>query len=213
MSELAPAMVAYYLCRTGWNFVAWEPKVAIGDVDLRLRCPHGNLTDFQVKAPDRPGFVHDYRIVDGERDAHVLAAIDKALAQVSPSPGPQRIVVVSPQRTRTIAPKVLASHLVGRTVAEDGRVVLRSSDRGTFATSLGATVGAVVDLSLLRGELETLYRCTAFLNPWASSGSMPRDDVFKGARVCGLDGDQFVWIPEQPDGAFTLPSGTKYLAE
>ncbi len=181
LQELAPAMTVYYFARCGWTFVNWEPAVSAGDVDVRLRCPHGVVTDIQVKAPDRPGQVQNYQIHDGECDSHVLSAIDKALKQLSASPSPQRMVVVSAQRTYAVAPMVLTSHLYGKPSNVDNEVVLSKSARGAFATASGANVGAVVDLHLSRGVGATLYRSTVLLNPWAAN--TPSPDVFRGSRV------------------------------
>jgi hypothetical protein len=202
-------MVVYYLCRRGWQFVMWEPPVTSGDVDVRMRCPSGNLTDIQVKAPDRPGTVQAGRIIDGERDQDVLKAIDKGIAQLSVSPGPQRILIISPQRTWPIDADVLSGHLVGQTTLHKDTVVLRAADRGVFAAR-GRNIGAVVDLGLHRGE-PTRYRCTVLLNPWAEGGAAPSPHAFPGARVLALRDDQFVWTPEEPQHA--MRSGTRYVPD
>jgi len=188
----------------------WEPAVSVGDVDVRLRCPHGVVTEIQVKAPDRAGQVQNYQVQDGECDRHILLAVDKALKQLSATPGPQRMVVVSAQRTHAIAPMVLSSHLYGKPSYVGDDVVLSKSARGAFATAPGANVGAVVDLHLSRGVEVTLYRSTVLLNPWAANTLSP--DVFRGSRVCFLDGSRFVWRPEQPQRAGALPPGTRYVA-
>ena len=210
-SELAPAMATYYFTRLGWRFVAWEPKVSKGDVDVRLRCPQGILTDIQVKAPDQPGQVVGGQIVDGEYDSRVLAQVDKAFAQLVSAPSQQRVAVLSPQRTWPVAAETYSSHLFGKTVATDRQVVLLKKDRGAFATSSGRGTGAVVDLSLLRGVDDTLYRSTVFINPWADTGRSPTRAAFPKARVCDMVDGKFVWHPEPPQHSFSLPNGTVYV--
>jgi len=209
-SELAAAMVVYYLGRTGWHFVEWEPRVEQGDVDIRMRSPDGVLADIQVKAPDRPGFVVGGRRVDGERDQDVLSAIDKGIKQLFASPGPQRILVVSPQRNWPMSADTLSAHTIGRSRCDGDEVVLRADDRGVFATH-AQNVGAVVDLMLLRGVDTARYRCTVLLNPWAPAGATPSPRAFSGARVLELTGDRFVWSPEAPEGG--LHDGTRYLRD
>lgn len=209
--ELAPAMVGYYLCAIGWRFIAWEPPVSHGDVDLRLECPLGSLTDIQVKAPDKPGRLVAGRIQDGENDSHVLKAVDKACSQLRSTPGPQRVVAIVPQRTFPIAERTLTRHLMGRTEDLDGRLILKGSTRGTFAQDPGDHIGALVDLFLGRGIDETLYRSTVLLNPWAVQGATPRVESFPGSRICCLQDDYFIWTPEQPQRAFSLPTGTRYV--
>ena len=71
----------------------------------------------------------------------------------------------------------------------------------------------MVDLSLLRGIDETLYRCTAFLNPWTQRGVTPAPSVFNDARVCRLDKTRFDRNPESPERWFSLPSGTRYAID
>jgi hypothetical protein len=208
--ELAPAMVSYYLCAIGWRFVAWEPPIASGDVDIRLGCPLGRRTDIQVKAPDKPGRVVAGRIENGENDCHVLKALDKACKQLQAAPGPQRMVIMVVQRTFPIAEFVLTRHLIGRTSEHDGELVLKAPDRGTFAQDVARNVGAVMDLSLGRGIDETVYRATVFVNPWAEKGSAPAVACFPGSRSCALEGERFAWKPEQPQRAFSLPTGTRY---
>jgi hypothetical protein len=210
LQELAPAMTTHYFVASGWGFVEWEPDVALGDVDVRLRCPRGVLTDIQVKAPDQPGEVRDSRIHDGEYDERILRAIDKGLLQLRNVPGPQRMLVVIPQRVFPVEARVLTKHLVGPTQRSEDGVVLYASNRGVFANAPGNATSAVIDLSLLRGIDEILYRCTAFLNPWTQKGIAPDLSVFKNARVCHLDGTRFVWTPEAPERCFSLPSGTRY---
>lgn len=212
--ELAVAMTAYYFTRMGWKFIAWEPKLpdgVKGDVDLRLQCPHGILTDVQIKANDQPGERDDGQVVGGEYDERVLKGVDKGVKQLARVPGPQRMLVLSPQRLWADAEGVLASHLFGSTVNREGVVTLRASDRGIFASAQGVAIGAVVHLHLVRGVEQRLYRCTAFLNPWAPESARPRASAFRNTRTCQLVGDGFLWTPEMSNHCHVLPSGTRYL--
>jgi hypothetical protein len=211
LSELAPAMAAYYFVRQGWGFIEWEPRTASADVDVRLRCPCGIVTDLQVKAPDQPGERQRGRIHEGEHDEWVCGAIRHAMQQLVASPGPQRIIVVSPQRTFPISAAALTSFLCGRTIGTELGVTLCSADRGAFASAAGRKTGAVIDLSLLRTEAEVFYRCTALLNPWAESNAAPDASVFANARVLHLENGTFSWHPEQPGRSFALPTGTRYI--
>jgi len=99
--ELAGAMTVYYFTRMGWKFVAWEPKLpegVKGDVDVRLVCPHGIVTDVQIKAPDQPGEREEGQVVDGEYDERVLKGVDKGVEQLERVPGPR--LNQSPRRQR-----------------------------------------------------------------------------------------------------------------
>jgi hypothetical protein len=210
--ELAGAMVTYYFTTLGWKFVSWEPPLPGGDIDVRLLSPKGTLADVQVKAPDQPGDVANGQRVGGEDDAVVLRNIDKGLRQLSPAPGPIRMVVVSPQRTFLIDADVLAVHLLGkpRSVGESHWGIAHDGT-GAFEGESGAVVSAVVDLSLLRGMGETLYRCTVIGNPWAPPSGQIAPEAFPHARVLSLDRDKFIWSPEEPDRCFDFRSGTPYL--
>ena len=179
--ELAPAMAIYYFVSVGWTFDAWEPGVQNGDVDIRLRSPDGRLVDVQVKAPDQPGSISSYRHVDGEFDDRVLSAIDHALLQLGGTPGPCRLVVVSPQRTWSIGGHVLVRHLL--------------SDRGLVKRP---GVAGVADLHLLRGLDETLYRCTVILNPWCTPSAALSAGLFPHARVHRTVNGVSEWFPEAP---------------
>jgi hypothetical protein len=185
--ELAAAMVTYYFTAMGWSFLSWEPPVPRGDVDVRMLSPAGLSVDVQVKAPDQPGDVVGGRIVDGEFDDRVLRAIDKAMHQLEPAPGPARMVVISPQRTWNINADVLACHLVG---TPGGRSLqgwgVDKQSGGAFALTPGSEISAVVDLSLVRGPGETLYRCTVIANPWIDEVGRLATEMFPQARVLHL---------------------------
>jgi hypothetical protein len=207
-------MTVYYFTRMGWKFVAWEPKLpegVKGDVDVRLVCPHGIVTDVQIKAPDQPGEREDGQVVDGEYDERVLKGVDKGVEQLEQVPGPQRMLILSPQRLWADAEAGLASHLFGSTVNRDGVVTLKASGRGIFANARGAAIGAVVHLHLVRGVEQRLYRSTAFLNPWTRDSACPRASAFRNTRTCQLVGHEFQWTPEISNHCHVLPSGTRYL--
>ena len=210
--ELVGAMVTYYFTSLGWTFVSWDQPFPGGDVDVRLLSPSGISADLQVKAPDQPGHVSNGQRVGGENDKWVLTSIDKGMKQLASSAGPIRMVVVSPQRTFQIDADVLAIHLLGtpRSVGESGWGVVRDGS-GAFARPPGESISGVVDLSLLRGMGETLYRCTVICNPWVSSPGLLAAGAFRHARVLSLDGDKFVWRPEEPGRCFGFRSGVPYL--
>lgn len=210
--ELAPVMAAYYFVGLGWRFVEWEPVTEVGDVDVRLEAPSGITVDIQVKAPDQPGELAGGRVVDGEYDGRVLRAIDKAMGQLAAAPSPARMVVVSPQRTWTIEADVLACHLLGNAViGGDTDWGIDPGGSGAFARSPGSIISAVVDLHLLLGLDETLYRCTVVQNPWILQSGILTKECFSHARVLTVQGDTFVWVPEQPSRCFRFPTGMRYL--
>ncbi|MEO8184563.1 MAG: hypothetical protein ABI895_37615 [Deltaproteobacteria bacterium] len=211
MQELTPAMTAYYFTRSGWDFVEWEPAASEGDIDLRLRCPFGALSDIQVKAPDQPGERAGGQIVDGEHDDWVIAMTDKALKQLRLAPGPQRLAVIYAQRDWAPPANLFLGHLIGSTVGRASGVTLREKDRGAFAREPGIQVGAVLHLSLTRGVDDLLYRCTVFMNPWAQESARPAVAAFRNARICHMVDDTFTWEPEQPNMAEYLPIGTRYI--
>ncbi|HET6284268.1 MAG TPA: hypothetical protein VFH73_25150 [Polyangia bacterium] len=181
--ELAPAMVIYYFVSLGWTFDGWEPDVQNGDVDVRLRSPDTRIVDLQVKAPDQPGSVAAHRRVDGEFDERVLTAVDNALDQLDGTPGPCRLVVVSPQRTWSMDGNVLLHHLLS-----DDRLAKRPA------------VSGVADLHLLRGLDQTLYRFTVILNPWCNASASLPVSAFPHARVYRTIEGVSEWVPEAPGG-------------
>jgi hypothetical protein len=215
LSELAPAMAAYYFTRLGWRFHSWEPPPPIPrvDVDLRLESLSGLVVDVQVKAPDQPGEYSHGRIVNGEIDERVLKAIDKAVGQLEFASGPGRMVVVCPQRTWPIAADVLACHLLGKAITRSDEVWgISREGGGVFCKTPGSGIAAVAALSYDRGDKE-LYRCTVIRNPWAPSAAVIPVECFPHARVLSLVGDRFVWDPEQPGSCFRFPTGMRFLEE
>jgi hypothetical protein len=209
--ELTGAMVTYYFAASGWRFVSWEPPVRAGDVD-GLLSPAGLPVDVQVKAPDQPGSVVRGRIVGGEFDDRVLKAIDKAMAQLEPAPGHARMVVVSPQRSWNIKADVLACHMLGRPGprAPESWGISRESG-GAFAHAPGSSISALVDLGLVRGPDETLYRSTVICNPWIGKDELLGPEVFPHARVLSLDAGKFVWAPKEPSRCSDFRNGVPYL--
>lgn len=208
LQELAPAMVLHYLAGCGWEFVGWNPTqllVNVGDVDIRLRDPRGTLTDIQVKASDQPGELFNYIHRDGEYDSRVLAGIDNAMKQLANNtPGPQRMVVVTPIRTVPVEAAVLTSHLLGAPAPDHLGLLPPPCQRGKFARHPGNQVGAVVALMLDRFpgpdlEPQAAYRCTVLLNPWMDAERRPQASAFRGARVGSPSSDgSYVWTPERP---------------
>jgi len=132
LSVLAEAMVTHYLVGTGWSFSRWQPRVSGADVDVGLRAPSGAEALVQVKATDQPGRVVGGRVVDGERDEHVVASAEKAAGQL-PRAGPEvKLVALCPNRSPLSSPwACLVPHLFGATVG--GReVTLPTANLGKF---------------------------------------------------------------------------------
>jgi hypothetical protein len=199
--EMAQAMTAYYFLSRpcGFGYDAWDPGgsgEAVGvDVDLRLTTPTGAQLKIQVKAPDRHGQVVGYRLVGGEFDQRIAAAVTKA-AQQLPRPGkcPSLIVVV-PNRTRPPEPEVLEA-FVGETTNYrllGGGFQLDAANRGPFFTDAWRHVGGIALLFHIRGVTEFRYRCDVLLNPNADSEARCEPSWFPGARVLYLEGDTFRW--------------------
>ncbi|MCK6536213.1 MAG: hypothetical protein L6Q84_24875 [Polyangiaceae bacterium] len=210
ISELAPAMIAYYLSGTGWQFKAWEPITGGDvDVDLELEAPDGRQVHVQVKAPDQPGLVVNHRSVDGENDERVLAAVLKAAEQL-PRPGTAvNLIAVCANRTWPLSgePGFLVTELVGSTVQRGSVVSLPRSRVGRFYSTDWAHIAGVVVLDYLRGVDVFKYPCTVLLNPQAARPASP--DWFPRGRVCQFDGEAFRWIRGEPGDEHTLPDGTK----
>jgi hypothetical protein len=202
LSELAPAKTAYYLLASGWKFEAWEPPVKPkGDIDIRFISPTGITTDIQVKAPE------------GDIDSRVLSAVSKGLTQLQYSSGPGRIVVVVPQSVWPLDLNSLSAHLIGSTIGYGGKVTLSQSARGVFILPENIGVSAVVEIHLLRGIDETLYKCTVLNNPWVASGITFTSKDFPFGRVCTLEANKFKWTPEAPNQCHVLTDGAIYLPD
>jgi hypothetical protein len=201
MAELAPAMATHYLTGTGWGFKAWDPKSDLGDVDVELVAPSGQPTVLQVKAPDQPGVVSGRRIVEGEDDARVLAAIEHGRGQLDGARCPS-LVVVSAQRLSPVAahPDFVASRFVGRTITVSGLDLLARDDLGCFFCPAWRSIGAIVLLDHVRGLERLLYTCTVLLNPAADPPVTCAPEWFPRARVCWSDGEQIIWQSGPPVG-------------
>lgn len=206
-AELAPAMAAHYLIGTGWRFGAWEAEVGGDiDVDLRMVSPSGDEADFQVKGSDVPGQVEGGRVVNGEYDDRVLAAIDHAAAQLPRAGTRATFVLMNAFRnwplSATMSP--LMRHLIGRTLQDGDSVSLPHDRRGRFFEDGWRHVSGVVVLDLLR-SVETRYGCCVLLNPRAQVSA--NETWFPRARVCFWSGRCFEWARGEPDDC-TVPAGT-----
>ena len=208
---LAPAMFVHYLRRTGWKFDDWE-TITGGpvDVDMQLSAPDGTPVMFQVKSPDQPGRVVNHRIVDGEIDARVLAAVNKASAQL-PNGGPEaKFIAVSANRRWPLStdPRCLVTHLIGSTLTlESGVTTLPQRYYGKFWQPDLRHVSGVVMVDYLRGTESFSYPCTVLLNPTAD---VPASEAwFPHGRVAVLEGNLFRWVRGGPGRYHTLPDGTR----
>lgn len=206
--ELAPAMVAHYLVGLGWSFNAWEPSVDPGvDVDLSMTPPNGTPVSIQVKSPDQPGRIENYRVVEGEFDERVIAAVEKAGKQLDRNPEPN-LVFVCANREWSLAsePSCLVTLLVGSSVYYEGRVSIPVERRGRFFDADWRRVGGVAALHLNRGVSRLLYSCSVLSNP--AAGHVTRADWFPRARVAVLEGQVFRWVRGEPTAEHSLPTGT-----
>lgn len=213
--ELAAATAAYYFTGIGWRFESWEQRGEGLDIDLRLRTVGGSSVDIQVKASDHFRRTLDGRTVGGDHDEWVLEGIKNAAGQLEKSPGPMRMIVACPQREEPIRSDVVAHYLFGQPISKREVWGIRPDTRGLFATNSGEKISAIVVLGLLHGGFrETLYRCTAFLNPWTDcpSGQM-ETPAFPHARVLALHENVFTWQPEPPGlyGCHSFRTGVAYV--
>jgi hypothetical protein len=193
LEGLHPAIVAHYLLKTGWGFRAWDtPDGAGGDVDLAVRSPDGNVVDIQIKVPG---------------SENPLVALDKAARQLGASPN-RSIIFVCSRDARFVScePGIFLVGLLGNTVGEHGVVRLR--ERGRFATTEWAHVGAVALLDYIPGGDRQTYACTTLLNPWCGDGALVDGAWLPRARVLRVEEDRFRWRPIEPDRAFEMPDGT-----
>jgi hypothetical protein len=173
-AELAPAMVVHYLAGTGWRFIAWEPPAKQGDVDLRLLSPNGTAVDVQVESPDVPGRISNHRLVGGEFDNRVTAAVGKAAQQLQGASHTSMIVICA-NRSWSLAtdPQCVVAHAVGSTVEEDGAVALPMNCRGKFYSGEWSHVGGIVMIDCVRGSRDLRYCCTVLVNLRRPSRSRP----------------------------------------
>jgi hypothetical protein len=208
-AELAAALAAHYLLGTGWSYVAWEAVVGGAvDVDIRLGTPgDGTEADFQVKGSDVPGRIEDGRVVDGEYDERVLAAIDHAASQLPRDGSRPTFVVMNAFRNWPLSATMstVTRHLVGATTQEGDILYIRREARGRFFEDSWSHVTGVMVLDLLRGAVETRYACCVVLNPRTRSAG--RESWFPHARVCTWDGRAFRWSRGEPPDC-TLRDGT-----
>jgi hypothetical protein len=194
-ADLAGARVVHYLCGTGWGFRQWEPGSACPGVDLDvvLRSVTGKRVCIQVKAPDQPGVPAGSWIHDGEYDNRVVGAAHKGSEQLPRDGSDANVVAICPQRVweYTLTPHSLLAELVGRSLQEDGGIVLPRSRLGCFENSEWAHVSAVMVLDYVRAVgpdgLEPLHGALAILNHNARVQLEPVD--FPHARVCRIEGD------------------------
>ena len=206
--ELAPAMVVHYLLGLGWSFDAWEPPANVGvDVDLSMIPPSGAPVSIQVKAPDQPGRRENNRVVEGEFDERVIAAVEKAGKQLNLNPEPN-LVFVCANREWSLAsePSCLVTHLVGSSVNFEDRIYIPTELRGRFFDADWRRVGGVAALHLNRGVTRLLYSCSVLSNP--AAGHATRADWFPRARVAVLEGQVFRWVRGEPSADHSLPTGT-----
>lgn len=215
-SELAPAMLVHYLRHLGWNFADWEPaRTEAGrsvDVDVALFAPDGTPVDFQVKAPDRIGYRRNRRIVDGEDDNAVTAALDKAAKQL-PRSGPQaKIIALNAQRTLPLMakPRCVVSHVLGSgyNPGDGGPCLLTEERIGHFGCPEWKHIGAVILVDLVRRPVAPDYGCFVIINPWAD---VPVDHRwFKHGRLCYVEDGVVRWVGGQPEER-SLPNGTRVV--
>ncbi len=208
---LAPAMLAHYLLGTGWGFLEWEPKNVAGDIDLRLSAPGGAPVAIQAKAPDQPGGRGGGRVIDGEHDDRVVAALEKATRQLPKVPTGPQLVSLSAQRLWSLAtnPECVTTAVYGTSVGfGDGQVYLPREKLGRFPA--WPHVSGVVLLDYVRSPETLAYACTVLLNPWCRPELACAAEWFPHARVCHLIGDRITWIGGAPDRAF-LPEGTRLV--
>ena len=191
-SELAPAMATHYFVGTGWQFGAWEPKTALGDVDVELVTPSGLRAVLQVKAPDQP---------DQHNNERVRNALDKGRKQLEGARQPS-MIVVSAQRNFSLAvdPDLSLLALVGMSHQIDGMIVYPRDELGCFSLPAWRHIGAVVFLDHVRGAARFRYVCTALLNPWADSSVRCEREWYPRARVLWGDGERLHWQAGPPHG-------------
>lgn len=244
LAEMATPMLVHYLTATQWReVVTWEGKQREGeDIDTEIKSPIGSVTAFQVKATDKPGRWLGWKVlpngeldtqlsfedgsgssmigkvVGGEVDEWVRAAMNKAARQL-PRPARQpSIIALCSQRRWALGstPRVVEREALGQpffdrermaqpfldpaALAEEQATAVREKREPTLYPGLFAGpwrhVGAILMLDYRRGNRFD-YLCTVLLNPWAEEAARCEEAWFPHARVLKLDGDDvFRWGPK-----------------
>lgn len=212
--HVAVARIVHYLTALGWDFEAYEPETGGAvDIDVSLRAPGGVIVEMQVKAPDQPGYVVDGRIVDGEHDQRVLAAVGKAARQLRQAPTKPAVIVICANRNWPLCWELrpLVKYLIGSTHQVDEELFLPKGRRGGFFSADWSHVSGVLVLDLVRGIERSVYSSVVLTNPNAACPVSP--DWFPRSRVVVLDDGVFRWVRGEPGKAHTLPDGTVLVDE
>jgi hypothetical protein len=216
---VAAARVTHYLTALGWSFGAFEPETGGDvDIDLQLKSPNGAPVEFQIKAPDQPGRIENHRIVDGEFDERVIAAVEHAAIQLRHPARAPAIIAICANRDFPLCWELrrLVHLLVGSTKQVGSSVFLEKNDTGKFWSPDWSHVSGVFLLDLVRGiDIESggdvaKYISACLLNPNASFPILP--SWFSRSRVLGFAGDVFEWMGGDARHS-TVPSGTRLVDE
>lgn len=203
--QLYQAMAAYWLQGTGWTVSGYEPSSPTGcDVDIRVVNSDGTEFNVQVKAPDTPGEIVDYQVVNGERDEVVTRRVLQAAEQLPRNEA--GLVMVSAKRRFSLAEhfRFLDAPLIGASTQYEDRCVIHPQNLGRLFSGAWEHVSAVVLLDLLRA-FPTRYVSTVLLNPRGIVPCSP--EHFPHARVGSFGSGKVVWSPSDPQTT-SLPSGT-----
>ena len=212
--ELAQAMVAHYLIRLGWRFVAWELQESENgrtiDKDIVLQPPNGPAVAIQVKAPDQLGRVVNGRVVDGEQNEWVRTAVRKASQQLPLNVAAPSLIAVVGNRHISLASEtyVVEPITMGSTVGPEP-VRLYADRLGHFAKDWHH-VGGVLLLGYVRSIDDFRYACSVLINPWSPSQGRCEALWFPRARVLSLHGQQFLWEPSEPETTY-FPNPTELV--
>jgi hypothetical protein len=209
--HVAASRVVHYFTRTGWEFASYESESGGKiDVDVTLLAPGGVTVEFQVKAPDQPGYIHNFRVVDGEYDDRVREAIEKGVRQLRSIPTGPAFVAVCANRQLPLAwtPHVISRFAIGSVICiPDEGCYLTPERQGAFFTDEWKHVSGIVILDVAFGDTRTDYPCTVLLNPQATRPAVA--SWFPYARVLELrrQTQTFRWLNGQPQHPF-FPDGT-----